>query len=157
MDIREVVTKGLLLGSIVIGVAGAFGTTVVGTAAADPVNWDAIAQCETGGNWSADTGNGAYGGLQFKPGTWAANGGVGDPATASRDEQIRVAENVAQSQGLGAWPTCGAAGGSPGSGMPAGPTVATGCAAMPSRGLLGFINPRQMCTALLRPLGALGG
>lgn len=75
-------------------------------ASADP-DWDTIAQCESGGNWSADTGNGHYGGLQFSPTTWAANGGVGSPAAASRDEQIAVARNVLQTQGLGAWPVCG--------------------------------------------------
>jgi hypothetical protein len=130
-----------------------------GTANADSVNWDAIAQCESGGNWSTNTGNGAYGGLQFKQATWASNGGVGSPATASRGEQIRVAENVARTQGLGAWPKCGTQGGSPAvwgtPTMPSAPTTTTGCAAMPSGGLLGFLNPRQMCTALLNPLGAL--
>jgi hypothetical protein len=79
-----------------------------GTANADPVNWDAVAQCESGGNWATNTGNGAYGGLQFKPATWAANGGIGSPENASREEQIRVAENVAAKQGMGAWPKCGA-------------------------------------------------
>ena len=76
------------------------------SASADP-NWDAMAQCESGGNWSADTGNGHYGGLQFSPSTWAANGGVGSPAAATRDEQIGVARNVLRTQGLGAWPVCG--------------------------------------------------
>jgi hypothetical protein len=167
MDIREAVTKVLLATAI----AGALGIVPMalsmplsmGTANADTVNWDAIAQCEAGGDWAANTGNGAYGGLQFKQATWSANGGVGSPATAPRDAQIRVAENVLQSQGLGAWPKCGAQGGSPAvwgtPGAPTAPTVptvATGCAAMPTSGLLGFINPRQMCTALLRPLGALG-
>ncbi|MBS4727197.1 transglycosylase family protein [Mycobacterium sp. SM1] len=71
------------------------------------VNWDAIAQCESGGNWSINTGNGYSGGLQFTPGTWAANGGSGSPHNASREEQIRVAENVLRTQGLGAWPVCG--------------------------------------------------
>ena len=80
------------------------------TAHADSVNWDAIAQCESGGNWSINTGNGHYGGLQFKQATWASNGGVGHPAAASRAEQIRVAENVLQTQGIKAWPTCGAKG-----------------------------------------------
>ena len=130
------------------------------TANADSVDWDAIAQCESGGNWSTNTGNGMYGGLQFKPSTWAANGGVGSPAAAPREEQIRVAENVLRSQGLGAWPKCGAQAGSPAvwttPSMPTAPTVTTGCAAMPSRGLFGFINPRQMCSALLSPLGAMG-
>jgi hypothetical protein len=71
------------------------------------VNWDAIAQCESGGNWAISTGNGYYGGLQFTMGTWRANGGSGSPHNASRDEQIQVAENVLHTQGLRAWPVCG--------------------------------------------------
>ena len=78
-----------------------------GVANADSVNWDAIAQCESGGNWAINTGNGYYGGLQFSPSTWAANGGVGMPNQASRAEQIRIAENTLRTQGIGAWPTCG--------------------------------------------------
>ena len=78
-----------------------------GTANAESVNWDAIAACESGGNWSTATGNGYYGGLQFTMGTWRANGGSGSPQHASRSEQIRVAENVLRSQGIGAWPVCG--------------------------------------------------
>jgi Spy/CpxP family protein refolding chaperone len=94
----------------VVGAAGAIAVAQMAaaspTAGAEP-NWDAMAQCESGGNWSANTGNGFYGGLQFKPTTWAANGGVGSPAGASREEQIRVARNVMRTQGLGAWPVCG--------------------------------------------------
>jgi hypothetical protein len=75
-------------------------------ASASP-DWDAIAKCESGGNWGINTGNGYYGGLQFNPRTWAANGGSGNPANASREEQIRVAENVLKTQGIGAWPVCG--------------------------------------------------
>lgn len=71
------------------------------------VNWDAIAACESGGNWSISTGNGFSGGLQFTPSTWRANGGSGSPSGASREEQIRVAENVLRTQGIGAWPVCG--------------------------------------------------
>lgn len=71
------------------------------------VNWDAIAQCESGGNWAISTGNGYSGGLQFTSSTWHANGGSGSAAGASREEQIRVAENVLHSQGIGAWPVCG--------------------------------------------------
>ena len=79
-----------------------------GTAAADSgVNWDAVAACESGGNWAINTGNGYYGGLQFTMSTWRANGGTGAPHTASRAEQIRVAENVLRTQGIGAWPVCG--------------------------------------------------
>ncbi|MGB9303589.1 MAG: transglycosylase family protein, partial [Mycobacterium sp.] len=71
------------------------------------VNWDAIAQCESGGNWAISTGNGFSGGLQFTSGTWHANGGSGSANAASREEQIRVAENVLHSQGIHAWPVCG--------------------------------------------------
>jgi resuscitation-promoting factor RpfE len=78
-----------------------------GTANADSVDWDAVAACESGGNWGTATGNGYYGGLQFTMGTWRANGGSGSPQHASREEQIRVAENVLDSQGIGAWPVCG--------------------------------------------------
>lgn len=71
------------------------------------VNWDAVAACESGGNWAINTGNGYHGGLQFALGTWRSNGGSGMPEHASRAEQIRVAENVLDSQGIGAWPVCG--------------------------------------------------
>lgn len=79
-------------------------------AAADSVDWDAIASCESSGNWAIDTGNGFYGGLQFTLSTWESNGGEGMPNDASRAEQIRVAENVLRTQGIGAWPVCGALG-----------------------------------------------
>jgi resuscitation-promoting factor RpfE len=79
-----------------------------GTANADGgVNWDAVAACESGGNWHTATGNGYYGGLQFTMGTWHANGGSGSPHQASREEQIRVANNVLKTQGIRAWPVCG--------------------------------------------------
>ena len=70
--------------------------------------WDRIAQCESGGNWAANTGNGYYGGLQFSLSTWHAYGGSGYPHQNSRSEQIRIAEKVrAASGGYGAWPHCG--------------------------------------------------
>jgi LysM repeat protein len=68
--------------------------------------WDRLAQCESGGNWSINTGNGYSGGLQFSAGTWQANGGSGSASNASRAEQIRVAQRVLASQGWGAWPAC---------------------------------------------------
>ena len=74
-------------------------------------DWSGVARCESGGNWSINTGNGYYGGLQFSPSTWAAFGGL---AYASRADlatpaqQIAVAEKVLTVQGVGAWPTCGA-------------------------------------------------
>jgi resuscitation-promoting factor RpfB len=71
--------------------------------------WDAIAQCESGGNWATNTGNGYYGGLQFSLSTWQAYGGTGYPHQQSREAQIAVAERVAAAEGgYGAWPHCGA-------------------------------------------------
>ena len=70
--------------------------------------WDQLAQCESGGNWSINTGNGYYGGLQFSQSSWQAAGGSGSPANASKAEQIRVAENLQNMQGWGAWPACSA-------------------------------------------------
>ena len=68
--------------------------------------WDRLAQCESGGNWAINTGNGFQGGLQFTPGTWHAFGGVGTPMGATREQQIAVAERVLAEQGWGAWPAC---------------------------------------------------
>ena len=103
------------LKKILLGAAAAGALTVAplaataGTASAEGWHdWDAVAQCESGGDWAIDTGNGYYGGLQFSQSTWEANGGYGNPAYASREEQIRVAENVLLTQGPGAWPVCGA-------------------------------------------------
>jgi resuscitation-promoting factor RpfC len=121
------------------------------SAHADTVDWDAIAQCESGGDWSTNTGNGKYGGLQFKQATWAANGGVGSPAAASRDEQIRVAENVLRTQGLGAWPKCGADGGGPA--LWAMPSQPVGCHTMRGGAVLGIVDLRQLCSTFLRPFG----
>jgi LysM repeat protein len=80
--------------------------TVTRSASAGGSVWDRLAQCESGGNWGINTGNGYSGGLQFAQGTWAANGGSGSAHNASRAEQIRVAERVRASQGWGAWPAC---------------------------------------------------
>ncbi|HSO92798.1 MAG TPA: transglycosylase family protein [Arthrobacter sp.] len=70
--------------------------------------WDSLAQCESSGNWGINTGNGYAGGLQFSPSTWAAYGGTGSAASASREQQIAVAERVQAGQGWGAWPSCSA-------------------------------------------------
>jgi hypothetical protein len=104
------------LGLIVAGAAGTVALLGPASAAqASSVNWDAIAQCESGGNWSINTGNGYYGGLQFSRSTWKAYGGGKYASTAnkaSRAEQIRIAEKVLDGQGIGAWPTCGKKAGS---------------------------------------------
>jgi len=75
--------------------------------AATTGQWDAVAQCESGGNYAINTGNGFYGGLQFTLSTWAAYGGTGAPQNASKSAQIAVAERVLAGQGKGAWPVCG--------------------------------------------------
>ena len=76
--------------------------------------WDQIAQCESGGNWAANTGNGYYGGLQFNVGTWQSYGGSGLPSSASRETQIAIATKVRDaSGGYGAWPACSASLGLP--------------------------------------------
>ena len=80
----------------------------IGTKTVNTGVWDAIASCESGGNWAANTGNGYYGGLQFNLGTWQAYGGSGRPDQNSREQQIAVAERVAAAEGgYGAWPVCG--------------------------------------------------
>ncbi len=68
--------------------------------------WDKIAQCESGGNWSINTGNGYYGGLQFSLSTWRAYGGSGMPHQAGKAQQIAIAKKVQAAQGWGAWPAC---------------------------------------------------
>ncbi|MFG3508179.1 transglycosylase family protein [Streptomyces sp. NPDC047821] len=78
--------------------------------AATAAEWEKVAQCESGGNWSINTGNGYYGGLQFSASTWAAYGGTAYAATAdqaSKSQQIEIAEKVLAGQGKGAWPHCG--------------------------------------------------
>ena len=94
--------------------AGGVGIAVpligAGTAhAADADTWNKVAACESGNNWSINTGNGYYGGLQFTRSTWEAYGGTRYAARAdlaTKDQQIAVAEKVLDGQGPGAWPTC---------------------------------------------------
>lgn len=95
---------------LAIGALAGGGLAVAGTGAnaADGGTWDALAQCESGGDWAINTGNGFSGGLQFTPSTWAAFGGTGSPENASREAQIAVAERVQAGQGWGAWPACAA-------------------------------------------------
>ncbi|MBU6534951.1 transglycosylase family protein [Streptomyces sp. NPDC057245] len=101
----------------VIAVAGVTGAAVAAplmaagnASAATASEWDAVAQCESGGNWSINTGNGYFGGLQFSASTWAAYGGTQYAASAdqaSKAQQIEIAEKVLAGQGKGAWPVCG--------------------------------------------------
>src|SRR5947209_9150528 len=101
---RRILTSGALAAG-----ATAVGLGVVATPA-QAADWSGVAQCESGGNWAINSGNGYYGGLQFSQSTWAGYGGGAyasraDLATPS--QQIAVAEKVLQGQGRGAWPVCG--------------------------------------------------
>ncbi|MEU8436676.1 transglycosylase family protein [Streptomyces sp. NPDC029216] len=95
----------------VAGVAVAAPLMAAGSASAATVSeWDKVAACESGGNWSINTGNGYYGGLQFSASTWAAYGGkayASQANQASKSQQIAIAEKVLKGQGKGAWPSCG--------------------------------------------------
>jgi nucleoid-associated protein YgaU len=92
-----------VVGAVTAGSAAA----LMGTANAAPDSaWDKLAQCESGGNWNINTGNGYYGGLQFNLGTWRAFGGSGMPNQASKAQQIAVAERILAAQGWNAWPSC---------------------------------------------------
>ncbi len=109
---RKPTTTGRTVAKVAVtgAIMGTAGMAFAGTAAAAPdSDWDRLAQCEAGGNWGINTGNGYQGGLQFSPSTWNAHGGQQYAAAAnqaSRAQQIAVAEKVLASQGWGAWPSC---------------------------------------------------
>lgn len=99
-----VVAAGVAGSAIAIPLLGASGAS-----AAEATTWDRVADCESGGMWSADLGNGYYGGLQFSPETWQKFGGTAYAPRAdlaSRSQQIQVAEKVLAEQGPQAWPSC---------------------------------------------------
>ncbi|MFE4583069.1 transglycosylase family protein [Streptomyces chartreusis] len=110
-------TTAVLAGAALLAPLGLLAATG-NAAAADSGVWDRIAQCESGGNWHINTGNGYYGGLQFSASTWRAYGGTAYAPTAdgaTRAQQIAVATKVQRAQGWGAWPTCSARAGAYGS------------------------------------------
>ena len=94
--------RGLLRLAVAGAVAVGTPIALAGNAEAAPASvWDKVAQCESGGNWNTNTGNGYYGGLQFSASTWRAYGGSGSAHNASREQQIAVAERVLAAPGLG--------------------------------------------------------
>ncbi|OIK25390.1 transglycosylase family protein [Streptomyces malaysiense] len=110
-------TTAVLAGAALLAPLGLLAATG-DAAAADNGVWDRIAQCESGGNWHINTGNGYYGGLQFSAHTWSAYGGGAYAPTAdraSRGAQIAVATRVQRAQGWGAWPVCSGRAGAMGS------------------------------------------
>ena len=112
---RKPTTSGVQVAKIAVtgAVLGGGGLALAGhAAAATDGEWDQVARCESGGNWSINTGNGYQGGLQFSAGTWAAHGGgqyAPSAHMASKEQQIAIAEHVLATQGRGAWPVCGRA------------------------------------------------
>ncbi|MFF7636140.1 transglycosylase family protein [Kitasatospora sp. NPDC008050] len=118
---RNRVRLAVLGGAVaVLPVAGLVTATTASAASAS--TWNAVAQCESTGNWNINSGNGFSGGLQFTPSTWAAYGGTQYAATAAQAtqaQQIAVAEKVLADQGPGAWPVCSAKAGLTAGGAPA--------------------------------------
>ncbi|MEV6123473.1 transglycosylase family protein [Streptomyces sp. NPDC052077] len=111
-----VVAAGVTGSAIALPLLGA-----TGAHAADGANWDRVAECETGGAWSQNGGNGYYGGLQLSQEDWEGYGGTQyapSPDQASRAQQIRVAEKLLADRGVAAWPTCGPQAGLGGGGSP---------------------------------------
>ncbi|BCO34526.1 resuscitation-promoting factor RpfA [Mycobacterium heckeshornense] len=103
VSVAKIAFTGAVIGGGSVALAGH-------AAAATDSEWDRVARCESGGNWSINTGNGYQGGLQFTQGTWAAHGGgqyAPSANLATREQQIAVAERVLATQGRGAWPACG--------------------------------------------------
>lgn len=103
VSVAKIAFTGAVLGG------GGIAMAAQATAATDG-EWDQVARCESGGNWSINTGNGYLGGVQFTQSTWAAHGGgefAPSAQLASREQQIAVGERVLATQGRGAWPVCG--------------------------------------------------
>ena len=94
--------------ALAIGGVAAATMSMPAANAVDGATWDALAQCESGGNWSINTGNGFYGGLQFTQQSWNGVGMSGSPANATRAQQIEAGERLLAIQGWGAWPACSA-------------------------------------------------
>lgn len=124
-------TGAVTLGASVVAAGDAHAATV----------WDRVAACESGGNWSINTGNGYYGGLQFSKSTWRAYGGTAYAPTANlatKAQQIAVAQRTLASQGPGAWPVCG---------RKAGLTRANGGASASSTASYSATTPKTKTTA----------
>ena len=98
-------------GAVAVGAAAVgIGVLAAPASAVASHDWTGVANCESGGDWSINTGNGYYGGLQFSQSTWEGYGGAGYAARAdlaTPGEQIDIAEKVLVGQGIGAWPVCG--------------------------------------------------
>lgn len=134
--VRVATLAGVAGAAVVVPLMGASNAS-----AASVATWDAVAQCESGGNWSINTGNGYYGGLQFSQSSWAAAGGTQYAARAdlaTKEQQIATAEKLLALQGPGAW-ACAGAGGLSNDGVD--PGVDTGSASAATTGKNGDSAP----------------
>ena len=104
--IKKPVTEVILVGTKTTVEKSSSGSSSGTSSTPSGSVWDRLAQCESGGNWSINTGNGYYGGLQFSLSTWRAYGGSGMPHEASREEQIAIAKKLQADAGWGSWPAC---------------------------------------------------
>jgi hypothetical protein len=108
--VRRAARRAAIVTAAAVAVAAPVSSSVVTSAdAATTRTWNRLAECESGGNWHINTGNGYYGGLQFSASTWRAYGGgkfASRADLATKDEQITIAERVLRAQGWGAWPAC---------------------------------------------------
>ncbi|MEU6236062.1 transglycosylase family protein [Kitasatospora sp. NPDC047058] len=128
---RNRVRMAVVAGAAVAALPVAGLVTATSASAASVSTWDAVAQCESGGNWAINTGNGFYGGLQFTSSTWAAFGGTAyapQANLATKAQQITIAEKVLASQGPGAWPVCSVKAGLTKGGAPAAVDTSAGSA-----------------------------
>ncbi|WP_409329286.1 transglycosylase family protein [Trujillonella humicola] len=154
-------------GAVAVGSAAlGIGLMAAPAGAAPGHDWSGVAQCESGGNWSINTGNGYYGGLQFYQPTWVGYGGLqyaprADLATPA--QQIAVAERVLVGQGVGAWPTCGRhlrGGSTPAAAAPAPPAPAPAArpaAAAPAASGSYVVRPGDTLAKIARAQGVDGG
>ncbi|MER8104049.1 transglycosylase family protein [Kitasatospora sp. NPDC094016] len=129
---RNRVRMAVVAGAAVAALPVAGLVTATSASAASVSTWDSVAQCESGGNWAINTGNGFYGGLQFTSSTWAAFGGTAYASQANqatKAQQIAVAEKVLASQGPGAWPVCSVKAGLTKGGAPAAVDTSAGSTA----------------------------
>lgn len=147
-NLARVVVAGVVLAGTPLVLAG------TANAASDNV-WDQIAQCESGGRWNTNTGNGFQGGLQFTPSTWRAYGGSGSAASASREQQIAVAEKVLAAQGWGAWPVCSRKVGAKGGATPRTVSTSSGTSAARTTSTVVKPNTQQPATAAPVPAPSL--
>jgi hypothetical protein len=108
---KRPVRTTVIAATAIAAVAAPVSSSLTNATAATERTWDRLANCESGGNWHINTGNGYYGGLQFAGGTWTGYGGgkyAPRADLASKDEQIKIAEKVLKGSGWGAWPHCSA-------------------------------------------------